>query len=1447
MNSFMKKNIQLSALAAVATMVVGCLNDVGTIDRTQPNGIKKTQFSGLWYSKATIIASDPGADMAVDGYASGLEKIRWEITETHLIGYRSYEFVPYAEGKDYCDNSEECDEPVNEGRDFFGAPTMAYPIVSHFDVQRDYSRTTGVENNVIVENATDRPWFEREYIRVDWSTNVVGTPTPFWTGWSNFPEGYFSAYSLGKYFHQGHEETNPNRPTFTEDYMDITNRYHVEPDLYYCYLMLLYNGVPRCGAQNVDVRLSFRKVDPTDDFQSLRYPDNVELKDDQGNAIIVDNNGRRCDGVDGTGTRDPSDCRVVTFPYFEAFGNFRTQRVAFNKERFLTRTGRIYLAGRFDLWQDNYNDLSGAMIPYEEREVKPVVYYGNVDFPEEIIPSAQKMADQWNVPFTETVAYLQGYKTADGKADITAWQSANNGTKMFQFRQNSCNVEGIKAYIRAQGDNRAALEEVVDRVAGGMESIARGNIENVCAAIQFHQLNTLGYTLDPKARDEDGTPIPLAFQWEKEGDLRYHFQNYVDPDQAGPWGVAQFGTDPETGEYLSNAANYFGDAGDAITQREVDKLQWLNGELSTEDILRGDSVRNTVVSKRGEKNKSIRSAVRQALMESDRQIVEESGDSIFEDKAPGGEQERFRAMFEGTDIERELLVTDEILRAFAGPTLYQPADIVGRGGSVSDGAVSAFGAPAPGTVSAEALAAASPVNWGEGLQDNPYDRSVRELGERGMEMADFFEPTTAGLADFFKGKPREETYQWLRGEMYSAVQGHEVGHTVGLRHNFSASNDALNFRPEFWERYWNNEPTKENPNRGLEYKYASIMDYGFGVSLEGIHGIGPYDAAAVRFMYGELIDAWNPQKISIPDPRKYGSFARRCGHDSTWYGLPFLMRFLDYRNIPQILSVNAGETTYDDLFSELVVRIEANAAQRGDRSRCTLFISDLNWLMREVRNLEARPNNINDARMIVTAQELMNQEKASLLNPPEYDDPSTGINEAEDGNDDDGDGVVDDRGYNWNTYIHRVPYNFCTDNFAGFSPGCQRWDTGANFLEAVNHHIDAYDRDYLFSNFRRDRFSVSGWYNPAYYVYRLESRRLFHMTNVFRFYLYTRRTVFEADLFDNWAEASYRGLNFLERMIQTPEPGTYCLNTTNNMYEPKLSEDAPCNEEFDVGIGYGQGKFFTTSWTNEYHYMANRMGVFWDKMAAIRQITSSSGRFVRDFSDLFDASAFALGYLRTYEDPILRRWNGLVRGDHTGYQSAVVTDDDGNKSIRYMPFLDEEFEDGSSVRQELASAPKIAPSWSWTLQYYALAFGIANWSSIRDSSPEFYRFTKIAIEGTPEDVDYGSSVTMIEFTDPETRIKYRAPDIAARPRQVLNDTVPPYQRGNSWGIGAEILKDANTILTQEWQPAQVDCDNLTGSAKDEACLRFRRARQKLNEHVGFIDIIRRFNKRAELP
>jgi hypothetical protein len=91
-----------------------------------------------------------------------------------------------------------------------------------------------------------------------------------------------------------------------------------------------------------------------------------------------------------------------------------------------------------------------------------------------------------------------------------------------------------------------------------------------------------------------------------------------------------------------------------------------------------------------------------------------------------------------------------------------------------------------------------------------------------------------------------------------------------------------------------------------------------------------------------------------------------------------------------------------------------------------------------------------------------------------------------------------------------------------------------------------------------------------------------------------------------------------------------------------------------------------------------------------------------------------------------------------------------------MPFFDEESEMGGSVTRELLNEPMIEPSWSWSLQYNALGYAISNWSSINDYAPEFYRFTKIALQGTPEDIDYitpagGTQIPIVTFTDPETR------------------------------------------------------------------------------------------------
>ncbi len=1474
----MQRLIRTSAAGLSLALAMSCAPDIGTVDRTQPNIIDKSMFEGIWYYRSAITESAPEAGVT-EGITSNMEKIRWDIQESRIIGYRSYEFVPYAEGLD------------DEGRDFFGAPVVAFAILSHFDVQRGYNATTGIQDNTIVENTTDRPWFERRYMRVDWTNNIVGQPTIF--GWGAYPDGYLNGTPL-KYYVQGDRETDIDRPMFTENYFDVTNIYSIGANPFYCSYMLLRNQVPRCGSGDVRVRQSFMKVNPADDYESLYYPDEVELKDNEGNALIVNFDGRECDAF-----RDPGECTVQTYAYDGRFGNFRIQRVAFDRERYLTRTGRIYMAGRFNLWKDSYNDADGSLIPYDQREAKPVIYYGNVQFPDEMLEPAVRMAKAFDAPFSEVIAFRKGYFTADGRPDIEKVHQEVGGD-MYQFRQNDCNVANIVRYAQEQG-----YGEVLERIAGGPDRVAIGNVEQVCSAVQFAELQD-GKTLDPAiaAKGEVG----LAFQWQRKGDLRYNHQNYIHQLQFfGPWGVAQFGQDPETGEFVGgNTANYFSDAGDIISGREVDVIQWLNGDLDSETLLRGEATRTDVISRRSVGNNRIRQSVKRMLAAHEDSVIADSGDSLFGQGTADEEDRRFERMWGGTEIERELLVDEEILRGFAGPTLYQPF-----GAPPAPSAAQANGQPTiPGNVSPTAMDAASPVSWGMTPATNPYMNHAYEFGRRGWDMADFFDITTSGLADFFKGSSRDEIYQWIRKEMYAAVNGHEVGHTVGLRHNFQASMDPLNYRPEFWwlenddgtiTQYWNNTATENNRHRGNEYKYASIMDYGFGVALEGIHGLGSYDAAAIRFMYGQIVDVWDPAKVSVPDPRKYRSFARRCGHDSDFLGLPSLLFWLGPDNLAKVLSQPAAnvqdemgnpidcasidqdtnpvcDSALDTLYRELVNRMENIADQNNFISECAIFtqqgVADLNELLERVQEIEPNAANIYAGRKMVGVEDMITQQIEVLTNPPEYDDPATDKgqrdpatgcvpgDESLDCMDSDGDGVVDDKGHNWNSYLYQVDYSYCSDLYAGFSiPFCQRWDTGWDFEEATQAHINRYDRDYVFDHFRRD--ALSGWGNPRSYVARLQSRRFYHMTNVFRYFLFTRRSAFDFPVFEDWREAAYRGLNFLERVIQTPEPGTYCLNAADNRYELQTDPNGACDSPYEVGLGYGEGKYLETAWTNEYFYKPNRLGAFYDKLAAVAQMTSSSGRFVRNLSDLFNRRAFSLGYLRVYLDPMVQRYAALISGNHEGYRPRVVTDDDGERFVRYTPFFDEELSDGSSVREWLDGFPEIEPAWSYSLQYYSMAYALANWSSVNDYAPEFYRFTKISIKGTPGDVEYPASFNVVEFTDPETFITYRAPTIEPFSPGGLVQEFPAYYgdafhrrqgRFRNWSVGSNLLDDANTYLTESWQPAKDGCDNGTNvgpgdrwETQEDACNAFARSRNVLSEKVGYINRVLRFSQRAEYP
>lgn len=84
--------------------------------------------------------------------------------------------------------------------------------------------------------------------------------------------------------------------------------------------------------------------------------------------------------------------------------------------------------------------------------------------------------------------------------------------------------------------------------------------------------------------------------------------------------------------------------------------------------------------------------------------------------------------------------------------------------------------------------------------------------------------------------------------VYKPTLAHEMGHNLGLRHNFIGSFDKANF--------------KFSADENTERNYSSIMDY-----LEGDHdsydGLGPYDVAAIRAGYAGVIELQDGSLASI--------------------------------------------------------------------------------------------------------------------------------------------------------------------------------------------------------------------------------------------------------------------------------------------------------------------------------------------------------------------------------------------------------------------------------------------------------------------------------------------------------------------------------------------------------------------------------------------------------
>ena len=126
-------------------------------------------------------------------------------------------------------------------------------------------------------------------------------------------------------------------------------------------------------------------------------------------------------------------------------------------------------------------------------------------------------------------------------------------------------------------------------------------------------------------------------------------------------------------------------------------------------------------------------------------------------------------------------------------------------------------------------------------------------------------------------KDYDAIWQYPKEGIFTGVMEHEVGHTIGLRHNFAGSYDSLNYHNHYWDHRSENivlrDPitdgdmemqdlfnqgvltATQSQNRIEEYETSSIMDYGNKFNSD-FNGLGKYDHAAITFGYTKHVEVF---------------------------------------------------------------------------------------------------------------------------------------------------------------------------------------------------------------------------------------------------------------------------------------------------------------------------------------------------------------------------------------------------------------------------------------------------------------------------------------------------------------------------------------------------------------------------------------------------------------
>ncbi len=1238
-------------LILATALLPACAQDVGLIDRVQPGAMDKHVLQGEWYYRRTVVDAPYTAGFTFVGEADDMERIRWQITEDRLIAYRAYDFIA----------GTDLDHASRKTPDATGQPVAIYKILKHFDINRSYSPATGEQDNVLRENDADRAWYDRRYLRVEWAENLapgagfeftVDTITTEPVKWAITDPAEPDAFTMG--FRKataptGWSETRDpkaQREAEHADYFDVVSKLLATPQTYsgwddagpWSAPVCWFYGNEDCKPAEITIRSSFLKIDAQDDYEPLDYPDNYLARDDKGQLI------RTIEYTDGTVARDPQG-DVVAVPMFDKFGYFRAERYGYDEKHGEVESARKLMIARWNLWKHSHG-ADGKLLPYAQRETKPVVYYKSIGFPADLTEGALQAVAEWDEAFRVTVGALQGKKPGDVKP-------------MFVLQDNTYAVD--------------KAGKVLDR-------------------------------------------------GQRTGDLRFSFLNYVaKPTRAGLLGYGPSAVDPVTGQIINAAANVYGAAHKTLATRARDILRLVRGEIQPEEFGLGHVTEGEVkqalhafvkteeATKPGDgKGKAAElagtagSQEHTAALQSAKAFAQRTTDrkkqkSIHQmkKKALAGREgwaQAKMALLDNSPMADALLNRDVAL-AFGPPALRDAL------------ASSPPGTPLPPMTAAQKLSLA-PSHWAPMSARMRHMQRQRHLGRHSITMAGFADDSVTGLAQELKDKTDAQAWAILYAAVFKSTAEHEIGHTLGLRHNFEGSTDALNYNDQYWTLRGDkgqplDKPTPAQAAANMDgFKYSSIMDYSQSFHSD-LKGLGHYDRAAIAFGYGQLVEAFEqppvdplvleqvPLSTALQALRHYTAIPKMLGG---------VEKVKARKLVPyaEVVKEMTGEGSTADkgkkhLVWEVPYRFCSDEYTQGTPT-CNMFDSGAD-------TLEMIRNSLDEYRDHYLLQAFRGDRVEFR--------------------------IEDYQGRIWSRYFLPVALQYQNWVFSQYDPD------------------DPGNPGMLWDNLRSEPADIKK-YGLEDLPWEQAAQGGLTMTAAVRY-----------------------GIEAMADVIAQPEPGLYCLEAASKSYykyagrttdsdgkpiaqcKTPLTCEPPENAPdcADLVVPLGQGRLYETDYdttTGYYFYERLRhIGSFYDKLTAMDVLTDPSTYFIG-----VDSSQPVHNYLLSMTLYFGKEMNRLFGALAAGRQDAV-----GFVQAKSGALQGRAWFDPVAATTQAGQAPVEIPGL-FILRNYAISYGLswlnANWDQ------SFNDGLKIWVEGSGEAFDPPPEATVTTFVNPANYRVYHA-------------------------------------------------------------------------------------------